>query len=234
VSHSVRTLDFQVLFESAPGLFLALSSDLTIIAVSDAYLRATMTRRNEILGRGIFEVFPDNPGDPAATGVRNLKMSLARALETKIPDTMAVQKYDIRKPESEGAGFEERYWSPINTPILDEHNEIRYIIHRVEDVTDYIRAKHEQIAQDRMTQELRTRTEEVEKEVYLRAREVQEANRRFETANADLAKVNKELETFCYSVSHDLRAPLRGIDGFSQALLEDCAAQLDGQGKACR
>ena len=64
--------DFRRLFESAPGLYLVLAPDLRIVAASDAYLRATMTHREDILGRGLFEVFPDNPDDPAATGVRNL------------------------------------------------------------------------------------------------------------------------------------------------------------------
>src|SRR5271165_5907504 len=103
--------DFRALFETAPPLYLVLDPDLKIGAASDGYLRATMTERQAILGRGIFEVFPDNPDDPTATGVRNLSASLRRVLLNKAPDAMAVQKYDIRRPDSEGGGFEERFWS---------------------------------------------------------------------------------------------------------------------------
>src|SRR4051812_22479559 len=106
--------DFHKLFEAAPGLYLVLDPDLRIVAASDAYLEATMTRREEILGRGIFEVFPDNPDDPEATGVTNLSASLDRVRRLRAPDTMSVQKYDIRRPDVEGGGFEERHWSPKN------------------------------------------------------------------------------------------------------------------------
>ena len=110
---------FHALFESAPDLYLVLTPDLVIAETTNAYANATMTRREEIVGKGIFEVFPDNPEDPSAEGVRNLRASLHRVVKTLAPDAMPVQKYDIRKPEEEGGGFEERYWSPLNTPVMD-------------------------------------------------------------------------------------------------------------------
>lgn len=82
--------DFQTLFESAPGLYLVLTTNFTIVAVTDAYLQATMTKREEILGQGIFEVFPGNPDDLTATGVHNLRTSLLRVLQNRKADVMAV------------------------------------------------------------------------------------------------------------------------------------------------
>src|SRR5687767_4599518 len=130
------TPDFRRLFEAAPASYLVLTPgpEYTIAAVSDAYLRATMTVRESILGRPLFEVFPDNPDDPAATGTRNLRASLERVMRERVADTMAVQKYDIRRPPSEGGGFEERFWSPVNSPVLGDGGGVTYIIHRVEDV----------------------------------------------------------------------------------------------------
>src|SRR5258705_12012527 len=155
------TPDFRQLFESTPGLYLVLSPDLRIIAVSDAYLRATMTQRQAIMGRGVFEVFPDNPDDPAATGVQNLRASLNRVLTARAADTMAVQQYDIARPASEGGGFEVRFWSPVNSPVLDSSGRLIYIIHRVEDVTAFVRLKQKGGEQGREHGELRQRFERV-------------------------------------------------------------------------
>ena len=135
------TPDFRALFEAAPGLYLVLAPDLSIVAASNEYLNATMTRREDILGRGLFEVFPDNPDDPLATGTRNLRASLDRVRTDRVADTMAIQKYDIRRPDSEGGGFEERYWSPSNSPVFNAAGELVSIIHRVEDVTETVRMR---------------------------------------------------------------------------------------------
>lgn len=128
--------DFRALFESAPGLYLVLSPDLTIVAVSDAFLRATASERPAILGRDVFEAFPDDPDDPGATGVANLRASLERVLAQRQPDVMEVQKFDVRRPRSEGGGFEARFWSSVNSPVLDAAGELRYIIRRVWSVSE--------------------------------------------------------------------------------------------------
>lgn len=149
------SVDFRVLFEKAPGLYMILSLDFKIIAVSDAYAKATMTERNAIVGRGLFDVFPDNPSDPNADGVRNLSASLHRVLVSLKPDQMAIQKYDVRRPDLKGGEFEERYWDPINIPVLGANGRLRYIIHRAEDVTEMVRLKQKATAQEQVVQQLR-------------------------------------------------------------------------------
>jgi signal transduction histidine kinase/DNA-binding response OmpR family regulator len=225
---------FQELFQSTPGRYLVLAPDHTIVAVTDAYLHATMTKREDILGRGVFEVFPDNPHDPSATGVRNLRTSLQRVLQDKTSDAMAVQKYDIRKPESEGGGFEERYWSPVNSPVLGPTGEVLYIIHRVEDVTEFIRLKHQELAQEKIADELRTHAGQMEAEIYQRAAEVQEANRRLQATNQELLRAKEETERgsrfkdqFLSTMSHELRTPLNAVLGFSDLLADESYGPLN-------
>jgi signal transduction histidine kinase/CheY-like chemotaxis protein len=206
--------DFKALFESAPGLYLVLDPDLTIVAVSEAYLNATMTKRAEILGRGLFEVFPDNPDDPEATGVTNLRTSLDRVRRELVADTMAVQKYDIRRPESEGGGFEVRYWSPLNSPVLASNRNLAHIIHRVEDVTEFVRLKEQGVVQQQLTDDLRQRTTQMEIELFERSQELQKLN-------GQLLAASKAKSVFLSNMSHELRTPLSAILGFSELLLDD-------------
>jgi PAS domain S-box-containing protein len=164
------SLDFQQLFEQSPGCLVVLApdGDFTIVAVSDAYLRVTRTTREGLLGRALFEMFPDNPADPNATGTRNVRASLERALATRAPDTIGMLRYDLRRPEAEGGGFETRYWSTSNIPILSSEGEVRYLIHRTEDVTDFVL----------LTQSLQGRSTGGEADVVRRGQQVLQATNR--------------------------------------------------------
>jgi signal transduction histidine kinase len=224
--------DYRLLFESAPALCLVLAPTLHIGAVSDAYLQATRTTRAGIVGRHLFDVFPDNPEDPAATGVGNLRASLERVLADRVPDAMAVQKYDIPLPADEGGGFEERFWSPVNSPVIVD-GAVVWIIHRVEDVTDFIRLKELGSAQSREAASLRERATEMEIAVFARAQELQDTNRQLRAANDSLRRREAELTAlydrlhrldaartaFFANVSHELRTPLALILGPIDAVL---------------
>ncbi len=190
------SLNYRALFEALPTPCLILSPQLVIAAVNKEYLLATMTERDEIVGRHIFDVFPDNPEDQVSHGERNLKASLERVLETKASDSMAVQKYDIRRPESEGGQFEVRYWSPINSPIFDSEGEVAYIIHRVIDVTEFVKLGKSGDEQNKINEELRSRATVMEADIYKRTQEIIKANEKLRTTLEEHKKVEQELSQY--------------------------------------
>lgn len=200
--NDLSQVDFKLIFESSPALFLVLNPKLEIVAVSNSYLQATLTQRENILGKHIFTVFPDNPNDSSATGTTNLRSSLEQVIRTKTPDTMAVQKYDIPRPAIAGGGFDVKYWSPFNTPVLNALGDLEYIIHRVEDVTDFLTLKEKEVAQEKA----------LELELYQRAQELQQTNKRL--------RVAEQLKSeFLATMSHEIRTPMNGIVGMTEMLL---------------
>jgi PAS domain S-box-containing protein len=167
--------DFRLLFESWPEPYLVLDPELVIIAVSDAYLAVSETSRSGIIGRKIFDAFPDNPDDPESDGAARLRASLDEVRRHKVADTMPVQQYDIRRP---GSGeFETRYWSVVNSPVLDHDRNLVYIINRFEDVTEYVRLKERRARQQPAEEKLQTQVDQMEAEVLVRALDLQVTNR---------------------------------------------------------
>jgi PAS domain-containing protein len=134
---TLAAIDFRSVFEKSRSLLLLLDTSFCILAVSDAYAAATMTVREKIVGHHLFEIFPDNPDYSHADGVSNLRRSLLKVVTSRSADEMPVQKYDIRRPDD---GFEERYWKPVNWPILGDDGFVNLIVHQVEDVTENVRA----------------------------------------------------------------------------------------------
>src|SRR4051812_48950286 len=99
------TREFESLIRSVPGPCVAFDLDFTILALNDAYLRATRVTR-DVIGRNVFEVFPENPEAGEAGGPKSLRSSLERVLETRAADRMPRIRYDIPRPDVEGGGFE--------------------------------------------------------------------------------------------------------------------------------
>ena len=171
-------IDYAALFAATPSPYLVLGPDLVIVDVNDAYLQATGRTRDDLVGTYIFDAFPDNPADPDADGVSNLSASLHRVLSTRQRDTMALQKYDIPVVDRPGT-FEERWWSPINTPVIAPDGTVAWIIHRVEDVTEFVHSRRSR-RDDGSTVE----PEALEAELYARAQELQRLNEELRRAHA--------------------------------------------------
>jgi PAS domain S-box-containing protein len=143
------------------------------------------------------------------------EMSTLNFAEITHPEDMAISKESIRcllAGEQDVFRFQKRYfhknghlvWTSVSTRLLrDPRGEPLFFVTNIEDITE--RKKNEE--------------------------ELKKLNEQVKQRNIELEAANRELESFAYSVSHDLRAPLRTIDGFSQAILEDSRDRLDDKGK---
>ncbi|MFD3437121.1 PP2C family protein-serine/threonine phosphatase [Streptomyces sp. NPDC058685] len=178
-------IDFQAVFQALPGAVALLTPHLVYADVNEAYLLMSGRTREQLVGRYVFDVFPDNPSDPGATGVRNLHASLRRVAATGERDTMAVQRYDVADPEQAGV-WQERYWSPVNVPVLAPDGTVTLLVHRVEEVTELIKARGNRGGGDR--------AQVLEAELYTRARELQEVNKRLRQAHAREREVALHLQ----------------------------------------
>jgi serine phosphatase RsbU (regulator of sigma subunit) len=188
-------IDHAVVFRALPGMVAILTPDLVFADANEDYLRVTGRPREQLIGRRLFDVFPDNPNDPAATGVRNLEASLRRVLATGKRDTMAVLRYDVESQEHPGH-WEERYWSPVNAPVLGPDGSVVLVLNRVEEVTEFIRATGLPTG---------SRARVLEAELYTRARELQEVNERLRRAHAREREVALALQEAMLPAPRQLR-----------------------------
>ncbi|MET9616347.1 PP2C family protein-serine/threonine phosphatase [Kitasatospora indigofera] len=167
-------IDYAAVFQALPGMVALLTPELVYADANEEFLRMSGRSREQVVGHYLFDVFPDNPNDPTANGARNLAASLKRVLESGERDAMALQRYDLESPKRPGV-WEERYWSPVNEAVLGPDGRVVLLVHRVEEVTELIRARGGPEG---------SRARVLEAELYNRARELQEVNERLRRANA--------------------------------------------------
>jgi len=181
---------FQALFESAPGKLLVIDPDTyAIVAISDAYLDATMRRRSDIMGRPLFDVFPDDPDDPGSSGVAQVTQAIERVKETGLSEALPLVRFPVERPEEEGGGFAELWWLAVFSTVRGPDGRTSYIICRSEDVTDLVTSRGDDAAA--LAEALKERPFELDLMVH--SRELREAGERLNLKEANLRTAERLL-----------------------------------------
>jgi serine phosphatase RsbU (regulator of sigma subunit) len=161
--------DWVRVFDVAPVPLVLLTPDLVVVHANRALLQTAGRTHEDTVGRSLFDVFPEPPDDPGAEGPANLRTTLEEARDTRRPVVMPIQEYAIPRPDGT---FEQRYWSPVHVPVLDDDGRVAFLVHRTEDITDYVRLRDE--ARGEADREHR-RVADVEADLYRRTRELEDA-----------------------------------------------------------
>jgi len=230
------SVDFKAAFEACPHPAVILQADVhfPVAAVNDRYLDATCTRREELVGRSIFDVFRDDPNDPKAVFAGELRTSLAQVMRDKVADVMGVVGIDI-PPRNGCEDTKTRYWSPVNTPVLGADGTLSHILHNFEDITDTVNVPEwAAVALPRSPKRRSESLATAEAEVRHQSAELQDANRGLKAAmqesgvrEAGLTRMNVRLQEldrarfdFLSNLSHEIRTPLNAILGLTQVVLD--------------
>lgn len=162
----LKTINFEALFSASPNPYVLLDLSLTIIGMNDAYLGATMRKREELIGRNMFDAFPSDPDSPSH---RQLRGSFDKVIREKVADHLPLIEYAIPLPH--GQGFEERYWSASHTPLFNHDGDLTFILQHTVDVTELHRLR--MLAKSTI---LSSDPSAIETDMFRRAQAVQEAN----------------------------------------------------------
>jgi PAS domain S-box-containing protein len=123
-------------FEASTSGYSLMDLDFVILDVNAAFASSMGMQRDELVGRQAFEVFVESPGQSDDAPARAMRRSLERVISTGQRDSLHIHRYDIPHATRPGV-FLERYWSPVNIPVVDADGTMIAILQQVEDVTDH-------------------------------------------------------------------------------------------------
>lgn len=149
---------------------LVLNSVFVILDANPSYQNLVGRTRDELTGQYVFDAFPQND----ESELEDQRASMRRVLESRAQDVAGPIRHDLEEPDRPGV-FTERYWSPINAPVLDSDGQVALIVHRLEEITDLVRAEGPDADHRRRQMKL---------ELYARSRELQQVNERLRQTNA--------------------------------------------------
>ncbi len=132
----MHRIDFESLFDRLPSPHMVIDRDMVFVAVNPAYEQATMRSRGELLGRPLFEMFP-NPGESG----QRLRASIEHAFTTGESDTLAYLPYSIPRSAEAGGGMEERFWTAVHTPLTANDGETLFVVQNTVDVTEFVQMR---------------------------------------------------------------------------------------------
>jgi PAS domain S-box-containing protein len=217
-------VDFERVFESLSSPHMVLDRELRYVAVNGAYERATMRTRAELIGRNLFDIFP-NPGESG----RRLRSSFERVFATGEMDSLPYIAYDIQRPDDRGGGMEQRYWSAVHTPLQDETGNVAYLVQNSVDVTEIVRLRQAAHLPFRFDEiKLLERAQEAERQHSALVEEAEDFRRLFQQAPGFIAVLFGPEHIFTFANDAYLR-----LVGGRQLLgrrVRDALPEIAGQG----
>lgn len=182
---------FKKFFDVSPNMYVLLTPDLKIRAANKSFLQVTLTNWSDIEGKDLFDVFPDNPNDPQATGEKNVRHAIDMVIKTKKPYSIPLLKYDIRNSVDDKNAFEERYWLSTCYPIVEQGQILAMFFH-VEDVTRLLQLEQREHVRTKENMALQEQTTSMENKALRQAKLLSDTTQRLMETKSHLEKMYEQ------------------------------------------
>lgn len=214
-------IDLVALFNASPNAYVIFDTSLVIVGMNEAYLRVTNTRRENISGRPLFEAFPSDPHSEGGSMLRN---SLARVLEEKTIDHLALIPYDTPGPNGQ---MVTGYWSATHTPLFDDAGDVQFILQHTVDVSELARLQDEGIASQR-THGVLKRAQAVQSDNFALDDEARRLRQLFEQAPSFMAVLSGP--DYVFELANKAYEQVVGLRSVVGVRLRDALPEIPAQG----